>query len=882
MLVTILVDTELLDQKNSKKLHPSVRKQINDKFIELDECEKQGKAFVDGFLKKYHGIKFKGVTNNGDIDLFKFEVNAGDRIIYTYGKNLPSVPKEHENSIVLIEYKTHDDQERGSKRFDHTANRKFSDLKDTINTPSKVNEIPNEPDSIEECYYIPANLLSEDHFKAYVFEDDDFAQYSPEEIDKYLLLSEEQKEIVQQIGKPSIIMGGAGTGKTIVALHSLIAFDELNENTRCAYFTQSEPLRKKAEDCLFGNDSEIIKKPKNEIKFLDVNTFCLDRLGLYKKDFVRTDQFVEFYSDVILNDLELSRKCKKNRLSVMEIWTEIRGTLKGAMDGNWSKTRPQHQDGYKPLKDIEKYVSWSGEKRTFVLNDTVENIRNRAKNDEKLSDNGKQLLDKALHYFSSFDPQARVMSKNNYINRSDELSIINRQQREFVYEICEKYEEYLAKNKKYDENDLIRFMFEQKKLIEEEKFDMVVVDEVQDYTELQIFLIYKLCRTTNNILFAGDVHQIINPTLFDESRLLSLYKSNAPEKKYLRNYYAPVKFYLRKNYRCPGNVVELSNRISELRRRVIGNQTKESELPDKSSVSETLIKPCRIEYSPDTAETVLKAAIKQASMAVLVPDEKTKKKLIEIVGKEELPIIFTVAEIKGMEFKHVVCYNLIGAFADEWEKILGENHEARRSTRCRYYFNLIYVAVTRSQANVCFIDQKTVPKLEDQLSLEKVDEFEYEMVGFEQQEASAEDRYNDAQKFEAGNHYEEALNLYKKAKNMGIEKSDIDKKIYSCQAKLHENKNEFDQAILYHMLCDNLDSIKYCRKEIENPEIATIADFFISDNPKIHGLSHLIERCYGNDKFSNRERDLVFLLAINKAKKILSDMLNNNYFKEVV
>ena len=86
----------------------------------------------------------------------------------------------------------------------------------------------------------------------------------------------------------------------------------------------------------------------------------------------------------------------------MEIWTEIRGTLKGAMDGNWSKTRPQHQDGYKPLKDIEKYVSWSGEKRTFVLNDTVENIRNRAKNDEKLSDNGKQLLDKALHYFSSF------------------------------------------------------------------------------------------------------------------------------------------------------------------------------------------------------------------------------------------------------------------------------------------------------------------------------------------------------------------------------------------------------------------------------------------------------------------------------------------------
>ena len=39
--MTILVDTELLDQKNSKKLHPSVRKQINDKFIELDECEKQ-------------------------------------------------------------------------------------------------------------------------------------------------------------------------------------------------------------------------------------------------------------------------------------------------------------------------------------------------------------------------------------------------------------------------------------------------------------------------------------------------------------------------------------------------------------------------------------------------------------------------------------------------------------------------------------------------------------------------------------------------------------------------------------------------------------------------------------------------------------------------
>jgi hypothetical protein len=74
------------------------------------------------------------------------------------------------------------------------------------------------------------------------------------------------------------------------------------------------------------------------------------------------------------------------------------------------------------------------------------------------------------------------------------------------------------------ENDLVRFMF-QRPWAEMPQYDFLVVDEVQDYTELQIFLLRNMCKAQDRLIFAGDGNQIINPTLFRESRLQMLFKT---------------------------------------------------------------------------------------------------------------------------------------------------------------------------------------------------------------------------------------------------------------------------------------------------------------------------------------------------------------------
>ena len=58
------------------------------------------------------------------------------------------------------------------------------------------------------------------------------------------------------------------------------------------------------------------------------------------------------------------------------------------------------------------------------------------------------------------------------------------------------------------------------------KFDFVLVDEVQDLTETEIFFLTTLVKTPENIVFAGDIHQMVNFNSFSFDRLKNLYYKN--------------------------------------------------------------------------------------------------------------------------------------------------------------------------------------------------------------------------------------------------------------------------------------------------------------------------------------------------------------------
>ena len=61
------------------------------------------------------------------------------------------------------------------------------------------------------------------------------------------------------------------------------------------------------------------------------------------------------------------------------------------------------------------------------------------------------------------------------------------------------------------------------------KVDMVVVDEIQDYSELQISLMKRMVNNESEFIMAGDTHQIINPTSFSERRMQIFFKEQMKE-----------------------------------------------------------------------------------------------------------------------------------------------------------------------------------------------------------------------------------------------------------------------------------------------------------------------------------------------------------------
>ena len=84
---------------------------------------------------------------------------------------------------------------------------------------------------------------------------------------------------------------------------------------------------------------------------------------------------------------------------------------------------------------------------------------------------------------------------------------------------------------------------------------------------------------------------------------------------------------------------------------------------------------------------------KNVKGAIIVSDDDERKRISEISGVKHR--IFTVGEIKGLEYRDIICCNLISKHLTAWERIL--SGEVKQDQRYRKYFNLFYVGITRAR-----------------------------------------------------------------------------------------------------------------------------------------------------------------------------------------
>lgn len=292
------------------------------------------------------------------------------------------------------------------------------------------------------------------------------------------------------------------------------------------------------------------------------------------------------------------------------------------------------------------------------------------------------------------DLTKKLIPFDEYTSLNKSYSLLSFEEKEFIYRIAEKYEEWKSENELYDMNDLAV-----KSINSNIKYDFLVVDEIQDFTEVEIYFMASLIKNPVNILLAGDIHQMINFNSFSFERLRNYYFT-----KNIRN----QEVILSKNYRNSKDIVELANFLTDLRKEYIGNlgvkDYKENFIVDKGKI--TLMKP---DYE------LLKNIQKDVKFAILVSSKEEKYNLDRFSDVHMR--VFSIDEIKGLEYDNVICLNLATTNLFAWKKIF--NGEVKRDQRYRKYFNLFYVGITRCKKNLIIMEDK----IQGNLLLEKIKDF---------------------------------------------------------------------------------------------------------------------------------------------------------------
>jgi hypothetical protein len=247
-------------------------------------------------------------------------------------------------------------------------------------------------------------------------------------------------------------------------------------------------------------------------------------------------------------------------------------------------------------------------------------------------------------------------------------------------------------------------------------YDFVVIDEVQDFTNAQLALILATLKNPKNFLLCGDAHQIVHPNFFSWAAVRALFWQGAAGDDVGSGQISV----LRANFRNTQSVTNIANRLLRIKQARFGSIDRESSFLVECASGQAGL----VQLLPGKDSTLRDLDLRsRASVhhAVIVLRDEDKPAARE---RFRTPLIFSVHEVKGLEYPHVILFNLIsGARADYAEicrdvslaDLAKEDLEFRRARDktdksleiYKFYVNALYVAMTRAVETLVLAESDT-------------------------------------------------------------------------------------------------------------------------------------------------------------------------------
>ncbi len=299
------------------------------------------------------------------------------------------------------------------------------------------------------------------------------------------------------------------------------------------------------------------------------------------------------------------------------------------------------------------------------------------------------------------------LSREDYLNLGVRESIFLREERDAVYNIFEKYLDFLRDNKLYDSN-IISHQYLPKI---QPRYDFVVVDEVQDLTNIQLYAVIKALHHPHDFILCGDSNQIVHPNFFSWSKLKSLFYT----KDELNRADQLIRI-LNNNYRNSPQVTEIANKILKIKNNRFGSIDKESHYLVKS-IGHTQGEVVFLQDNAHIRQELDKKTKASTRFAVIVMNVEQKPAAQKHFST---PLVFTIQEAKGLEYDNIILYNFLsqeeqryreiskGVTAEDLERDIAFSRAKDKTDKSleiyKFYINSLYVALTRAVKNLYWIE----------------------------------------------------------------------------------------------------------------------------------------------------------------------------------
>ncbi|MFH0866697.1 MAG: UvrD-helicase domain-containing protein, partial [Bacteroidota bacterium] len=351
------------------------------------------------------------------------------------------------------------------------------------------------------------------------------------------------------------------------------------------------------------------------------------------------------------------------------------------------------------------------------------------------------------------DIEKEFFSKDEYINLGVRQSVFLAHDREQVYFLFEKYLAHLNENHFFDINIISHRFLELCKPV----YDFIVIDEVQDFTNIQLYLILKSLKNQSQFILCGDSNQMVHPNFFSWSKIKTMFYKNAIKSNDIR--------FLRTNYRNSPEVTDIANSLLKIKNSRFGSIDKESTFL-VNAVGSNNGKVVFLDNTNAVKTDLNQKTRESTKFAIIVMRSEDKQEAKQYF---KTPLIFSVQEAKGLEYENIILIDFISNNEKDFNEITdgiqcehlesdeliysrGKDKTDKSIDVYKFYVNSFYVAITRAITNLYIIEKSSKHRIFQLLGLKESKQH----IDIQKQVSNSDDWKKEARKLEKQGKTEQA------------------------------------------------------------------------------------------------------------------------------